>query len=206
MHTVAPGGGSWHAAASARFQAAAGGGDDSDDEPRSKKAPSAAVKKVVAEYVQTPRSGGRQSSRVDNQQKARMSGRRYSRKALAGAAHSHPAGFGGSPARQRKRGSVSPPPKTTLSTNKRKQAVPRKGNVVECEMADPSAPGGVEWLAGEVIRVDVRKKEMTVHIQDDKEDEITSYKENYKVPCNEDVCACFLALCFCEGIQPVRSK
>jgi hypothetical protein len=32
MHTVAPGGGSWRAAASARFQAAAGGSDDSDDE------------------------------------------------------------------------------------------------------------------------------------------------------------------------------
>ena len=156
------------------------------------------------QYVQKPLSGGKAELRVENQEQARMSGRRYSKQALAGAAHSHPAGFGGSPARQRKRGSVSPPPETTLSTNKLKQAVPRKGNVVECEMAEPSAPGGVEWLAGEVIRVDVRKKEMTVHIQDDKEDEITSYTENYKVPCNDDVCACFLAFCLLRG-HPARA-
>jgi hypothetical protein len=37
MHTGAPGGGLWDAAASARSQAAAGGGDDSDDEPLSSK-------------------------------------------------------------------------------------------------------------------------------------------------------------------------
>jgi hypothetical protein len=37
MHTGAPGGGLWDAAASARSQVAAGGGDDSDDEPLSSK-------------------------------------------------------------------------------------------------------------------------------------------------------------------------
>jgi len=45
--------------------------------------------------------------------------------------------------------------------------VPRTGDIVECEMAEPSAPGGVEWLAGEVIRADIGKKEMTVRIQDE---------------------------------------
>jgi hypothetical protein len=172
-----------------------------------------------------------------------MMGRRYSRKALAGSAHSHAARVGGSPARQRKRGSVSPPPRATcaeevsakkratcaeeVSAKKRvKEAavsaaaagrctdygevcagcgrVPRMGNVVECEMTEPSAPGGVEWLAGEVIWVDVRKKEMTVRIQDEKEDEITSNEENYKVPCNDDVCACFLASCLLRG-HPARA-
>jgi hypothetical protein len=89
--------------------------------------------------------------------------------------------------------------------------VPRMGDVVECEMAEPSAPGGVEWLAGEVIRVDVAKKEMIVRIQDEKEDEITCNEEVYKVPCNDDVCACFVTSCLragacCKGIPPVRSK
>ena len=89
--------------------------------------------------------------------------------------------------------------------------VPRTGDIVECEMAEPSAPGRVEWLAGEVIRADIRKKEMTVRIQDEKEDEITCNEEDYKVPCNDDVCACFVTSCLragacCEGIQPVRLK
>lgn len=145
--------------------------------------------------------------------------------------HSPPARVGGSPARQRKRGSVSPPPRAPcaveVSAKKRvKEAavsaaaagrgadygevcagcgrVPRKGDVVECEMTEPSAPGGVEWLAGEVVRVDVRKKEMTVRIQDEKEDEITSNEENYKVPCNDDVCAFFLASCLLRG-HPARA-
>jgi hypothetical protein len=59
--------------------------------------------------------------------------------------------------------------------------VPRTGDIVECEMAEPSAPGGVEWLAGEVIHVDVRKKVMKVRIQEEKEDETTSNEEKYKV-------------------------
>ena len=59
--------------------------------------------------------------------------------------------------------------------------VPRMGDVVECEMVELSAPGGVEWLAGEVIHVDVRKKVMKVRIQEEKEDETTSNEEKYKV-------------------------
>jgi hypothetical protein len=56
--------------------------------------------------------------------------------------------------------------------------VPRMGDVVECEMVELSAPGGVEWLAGEVIHVDSRKKVMKVRIQ---ENETTSNEEKYKV-------------------------
>jgi hypothetical protein len=52
------------------------------------------------------------------------------------------------------------------------------GDVVECEMVELSAPGGVEWLAGEVIHVDSRKKVMKVRIQ---ENETTSNEEKYKV-------------------------
>ena len=106
--------------------------------------------------------------------------------------------------------------------------VPRKGDVVECEMLEPSAPDGVEWLAGEVIRVDVRKQKMTVRIQDEKEDVIMSNAEDYKVPFNDDVCFLPARWCVlrglparaleartkkgspsnrcCEGFQPVRSK
>jgi hypothetical protein len=128
-------------------------------------------------------------------------GRRYSKKVLAG--HSPPARVGGSPARQRKQGSVSPPPRAPCEEGSAKKRVkeeavsaaaagrgdvcagrgrvPRVGDVVECEMVELSAPGGVEWLAGEVIHVDVRKKVMKVRIQEEKEDETTSNEEKYKV-------------------------
>ena len=36
--------------------------------------------------------------------------------------------------------------------------VPSKGDVLEFEMAEESAPGGVEWLSGTVTSVDAKKK------------------------------------------------
>jgi len=49
--------------------------------------------------------------------------------------------------------------------------VPQVGDVVECEIAEPEAPDGVEWLPGSVTWVDARTKKMKVLIQDNEDDE-----------------------------------
>ena len=49
--------------------------------------------------------------------------------------------------------------------------VPQVGDVVECEMEEPEAPDGVEWLPGSVTWVDARTKKMKVLIQDNEDDE-----------------------------------
>ena len=59
--------------------------------------------------------------------------------------------------------------------------LPQKGEVLEFEMAEPTAPGGVEWLPGTVLKVDAKKKTFTVIIKEDEEDESTWNKETYKV-------------------------
>ena len=59
--------------------------------------------------------------------------------------------------------------------------VPRKDDVLEFEMAEPTAPGGVEWLAGTVVKVDGKKKKFTVVIKNDEDDESTWNQETYSV-------------------------
>ena len=59
--------------------------------------------------------------------------------------------------------------------------VPKKGDVLEFEMAEPSAPDGVEWLPGTVLKVNLNKKTFTALIKEDEDDESTWNEEAYKV-------------------------
>ncbi len=59
--------------------------------------------------------------------------------------------------------------------------VPQKGDVLEFEMAEESAPGGVEWLSGTVLKVDAKKKSFAALIKEDDNDESTWNEESYKV-------------------------
>ena len=59
--------------------------------------------------------------------------------------------------------------------------VPRKGDVLEFEMEEATAAGGVEWLAGTVVKVDGKKKKFTVVIKNDEDDESTWNEETYTV-------------------------
>ena len=59
--------------------------------------------------------------------------------------------------------------------------MPQKGDVLEFEMAEESAPGGVEWLSGTVLKVDAKKKSFAALIKDDDNDESTWNEESYKV-------------------------
>lgn len=58
---------------------------------------------------------------------------------------------------------------------------PQKGEVLEFEMAEPTAPGGVEWLMGTVLKVDAKKRTFSVVIKEDEDDESTWNEETYKV-------------------------
>ena len=59
--------------------------------------------------------------------------------------------------------------------------VPQKGEVLEFEMSEPTAAGGVEWLAGTVLQVDLKKQTFKVIIKEDEDDKDTWSKETYKV-------------------------
>ncbi|MGB1597156.1 MAG: hypothetical protein ACPIOQ_30635, partial [Promethearchaeia archaeon] len=56
---------------------------------------------------------------------------------------------------------------------------PAEGDAIECEMAEPSAPGGIEWLPGVVTAVDLKRKTFEAKIQDGADDE-DSWQETYK--------------------------
>lgn len=58
---------------------------------------------------------------------------------------------------------------------------PRKDDVLEFEMVELNAPGGVEWLHGTVVKVDAKKKKFTVVIKNDEEDDSTWNEETYSV-------------------------
>ena len=76
----------------------------------------------------------------------------------------------GSPARQvsaKKRAKEA----AVSTTSAGRSRVPQVGDVVECEMEEPEAPDGVEWLPGSVTWVDARTKKMKVLVQDNEEDE-----------------------------------
>ena len=70
--------------------------------------------------------------------------------------------------------------------------VPSKGDVLEFEMAEESAPGGVEWLSGTVTSVDAKKKNFKAIIKEDEDDESTWSTEAYKVT----LTGCILLLLF----------
>ena len=55
---------------------------------------------------------------------------------------------------------------------------PEQGDRMEFEMAEPSAPGGVEWLPGVVTAVDLKQKTFEAKIQDGADDE-DSWQETY---------------------------
>jgi len=61
------------------------------------------------------------------------------------------------------------------------ERLPSKGDVLEFEMDEPDAPGGVEWLAGTVLKVDVKKKSFKVVIKNKEDDKSTWNEENYSV-------------------------
>ena len=79
-------------------------------------------------------------------------------------------GGSGSPARQasaKKRAKEA----AVSTTSAGRSRVPQVGDVVECEMVEPEAPDGVEWLPGSVTWVDARTKKMKVFIQCNEDDE-----------------------------------
>ena len=75
--------------------------------------------------------------------------------------------------------------------------IPQVDDMLEFEMSEPSAPDGVEWLPGVVVKVDLKKKSFKTIIKEDENDKTTWNEEIYKV----NVCCCvhFCVVAF-EGL------
>ena len=86
------------------------------------------------------------------------------------------------------------------TTSAGRSRVPQVGDVVECEMEEPEAPDGVEWLPGSVTWVDANTKKMSVLVRDN-EDPYSDEEYKVRVHCSTANAVCPRAFAPCARAE-----